>query len=122
LREIPLAKYCNTVKPNTIYILIKAAREIIKNIALPDQEQARKEAIAHYKKLIKKSHKYNALSEARQNQARLDKINGIETENVNINHSGALIIDDKQRDKRIEELEQKMKQSRLLQKRKKKNT
>jgi hypothetical protein len=93
-----IVKYCknnfNVSSTRTVSKYIKSAKEIIDKISLPEQEQARKEAIAHYKHLIQKAHQCGFLNEARLNQTRLDKINGIETENININDDRAITLDE----------------------------
>ena len=52
----------------------------------------------------------------------LKQLGWSDKQDMNIKASATLIIDDKQIDKRIKELELKMKQSRLLQEKKKKST
>ena len=87
-----IVEYCRqnykVTAKKTVARYLNGAKEIIKKIALPEQEEARKEAIAFYNKILKEAYESGQIKEARHIRTRLDKIQGLEIENINVRTDG----------------------------------
>ena len=78
----------------TVAKYLEAAKEKLKAVALPGLEEARRRSIESYCVLLHLAYNAKRYTECRKILARIDKIQGLETDNINIQATGNLKIDD----------------------------